>query len=144
VLFLQHPKAYKTAQKEVDEVIGRGPFTYEHMSKIPYITACIRESLRLYPTAAAFSVKPNSKDPKDYPIYLGRERYEVQYGQPLSLILTRIHRDPAVWGEDAEEFKPERMLDDQFNKLPPNAWKVSCTTRIGCSLLILHSHLVTE
>jgi len=131
VLFLQHPKAYKAAQKEVDDVIGRGPVTYEHMSRIPYITACIRESLRLYPTAAAFSVKPNSKDPKDYPIYIGRERYEVQYGQPLGLILPRVHRDPAVWGEDAEEFKPERMLDEQFNKLPPNAWKVSRKIRIS-------------
>jgi cytochrome P450/NADPH-cytochrome P450 reductase len=136
VLFLQHPKAYKAAQKEVDDVIGRGPVTYEHMSRIPYITACIRESLRLYPTAAAFSLKPNSNDPKDYPIYIGRERYEVQYGQPLALILPRVHRDPAIWGEDAEEFKPERMLDEQFNKLPPNAWKVSRAIRIGCSLLI--------
>jgi hypothetical protein len=27
-------------------------------------------------------------------------------------------RDPAVWGEDAQEFKPERMLDGKFEALP--------------------------
>ena len=123
-LFLQNPRAYKTAQKEVDEVIGKSAVTYEHLSKIPYVTACLRECLRLYPTAPAFSVMPLEKDPQKYPIYIGRERYEVQYGQSLGIVLPRAHRDPTVWGEDAGDFKPERMLDEQFNKLPPNAWKV--------------------
>ena len=27
-------------------------------------------------------------------------------------------RDPAVWGEDAGEFKPDRMLDGRFESLP--------------------------
>ena len=148
MLFLQNPRAYKTAQQEVDEVVGKGAISYEHMSKIPYITACIRECLRLYPTAPGFQVKPLEKDPKKYPIYIGKEKYEVQYGQPLGVVLPRIHRDPAVWGEDAEEFKPERMLDEQFNKLPPNAWKVcrqiSFFCRVLACALIRHSHLVME
>lgn len=32
-------------------------------------------------------------------------------------------RDPKVYGEDAEDFKPESMLGDAFNKLPKSAWK---------------------
>jgi hypothetical protein len=27
-------------------------------------------------------------------------------------------KDPGVWGEDAEDFKPERMLDGKFEALP--------------------------
>jgi cytochrome P450/NADPH-cytochrome P450 reductase len=124
MLFLQNPAKYRKAQMEVDSVIGTGAITYEHMSKIPYITACLRETLRLFPTAPGFQVKPISKDPKEYPIFIGKERWEIPYGLPIGVILPRIHRDPAVWGEDAEEFEPERMLDEKFNKLPPNAWKV--------------------
>ncbi|KAF7346798.1 Fatty acid hydroxylase [Mycena sanguinolenta] len=39
------------------------------------------------------------------------------------LIAWELHRDPAVWGDDAEEFRPERMLDGKFEALPPNAWQ---------------------
>jgi len=37
-----------------------------------------------------------------------------------------------VYGEDALEFKPERMLDEQFNKLPPGAWKPFGNGSRGC------------
>jgi cytochrome P450 / NADPH-cytochrome P450 reductase len=36
---LRHPAAYRKAQQEVDDVIGVGPITPAHISKLPYITA---------------------------------------------------------------------------------------------------------
>jgi cytochrome P450/NADPH-cytochrome P450 reductase len=57
---LSNPEAMQKAQKEVDQVVGRAPITYQHISKLPYIEAVLRESLRLSPTAPAFSVKPLS------------------------------------------------------------------------------------
>lgn len=50
-------------------------------------------------------------------------QYPVSKGEPCAVFLARAHLDPAVWGDDALEFKPERMLDEPFNKLPKNAWK---------------------
>jgi cytochrome P450/NADPH-cytochrome P450 reductase len=87
------------------------------LSKLPYINAVLRETLRLQPTAPAFSVHPNNEVDT-----IGGE-YTVFRGEPIFALLPKIHRDPAVYGEDANEFKPERMLDENFNKLPPNAWK---------------------
>lgn len=36
---LKNPEAYQKAQREVDEVVGKGPINVEHLSKMPYITA---------------------------------------------------------------------------------------------------------
>jgi cytochrome P450/NADPH-cytochrome P450 reductase len=126
---LKNPSAYQAAQRHVDEVVGRGPITADHMSKLPYIEACLRETLRLNPTAPSFQVKPLDSDG---PIYLAGGKYEVKKGQPIFAFLPSIHRDPAVWGSDADEFKPERMLDEPFSKLPKNAWKPFGNGMRGC------------
>jgi len=117
---LKHPSVYQAAQKEVDQVVGTGPVNVEHMSQLPYITACLRETLRLKPTAPGFTLIPRPE--ARGPILLGG-KYEIQQGTPVFCILEKIHQDPAVWGDDANEFKPERMLDEPFSKLPKNAWK---------------------
>ena len=122
-LFLQNPKAMKKAQEEVDQVLGTERIEFRHLDKLPYIRSCLREALRLYPTAPAFQVKPISTDDKDFPMYIGKDRYEVRKGDNLTAVLPVLHRDPVVYGEDAMEFKPERMSDELFAKLPPNSWK---------------------
>jgi cytochrome P450 / NADPH-cytochrome P450 reductase len=48
----------------------------------------------------------------------------------MLVLLPTVQRDPAVFGDDAEEFKPERMTGGNFGKLPSNAWKVSKTLRL--------------
>jgi cytochrome P450/NADPH-cytochrome P450 reductase len=121
---LKSPQAYRAAQKEVDEVCGKGPITVDHMPKLKYIAAVLRETLRLNPTASAFTVQSNGD--KDF-VLAGK--YKISKDEPLILMLTQIQRDPKVFGEDAHQFKPERMLEGNFEKLPKNAWKVS-----SCSL----------
>lgn len=50
-------------------------------------------------------------------------KYKVSSSEGFALCIKKAHLDPAVFGEDVMEFKPERMLDEPFNKLPKNAWK---------------------
>ncbi|KAH0341842.1 putative P450 monooxygenase, partial [Aureobasidium melanogenum] len=113
---LNNPEAYSAAQKEVDEVVGKEKLTMEHLSKLPYITACLRETLRLHPTAPGFALTAKSDQ------VLGG-KYPVKKGEVCLAVLPLIHRDPKVYGDDSEDFKPERMLDESFNKLPPHSWK---------------------
>ncbi|KAL7623677.1 hypothetical protein AAE478_005229 [Parahypoxylon ruwenzoriense] len=113
---LKHPEAYRKAQQEVDTVIGKGPITVDHMSKLPYIAAIMRETLRIDAPISLYSVTP-----KEDTLLAGK--YPVYKDEPMSLFLKKMHVDPAVYGDDAQEFKPERMLDEPFNKLPKNAWK---------------------
>lgn len=53
-------------------------------------------------------------------------KYFIPKEHRLTLLLAKSHLDPSVYGDDAGEFKPERMTDDNFarlNKEYPNAWK---------------------
>jgi len=97
------------------------------LSKLPYINACLRETLRLHPTAPGFALTA-----KEDQVLGGR--YRVKKGDVCVAVLPLIHRDAAVYGEDAEAFKPERMLDEPFGKLPPHSWKVRQATE---SLVLL-------
>lgn len=53
-------------------------------------------------------------------------RYFVPKAERVLLLLAKSHLDPSVYGDDASEFKPERMLDESFANITkefPNSWK---------------------
>ncbi|XP_053553448.1 cholesterol 24-hydroxylase [Bombina bombina] len=54
----RHPEILRKAQDEIDEVIGsKRDIEYEDLSKLPYLTQVLKETLRLYPTAPGTSRK---------------------------------------------------------------------------------------
>ncbi|KAK1223348.1 hypothetical protein PQX77_013780 [Marasmius sp. AFHP31] len=116
---IKNPQTMRKLQAEVDEVLGGEPAQFQDLSKMPYLTAVMRETLRLAPTAPARAVTAL----EDTTLLNGK--YFVKAGTPLTILTWNMHRDPAVWGEDANEFRPERMMDGKFEALPPNAWQPS-------------------
>ncbi|KAM0326101.1 hypothetical protein ACHAQA_006694 [Verticillium albo-atrum] len=111
--------AYYKAQKEIDEAIGKGTIRVEHMSKLPYMNGVLREALRVNATIPLFSVEAREDT------LLGG-KYAVSQGEVILNVLAKSHLDPLVYGDDAHEFKPERMLDAEFEKRGrqfPNCWK---------------------
>ncbi|RFU78314.1 cytochrome p450 [Trichoderma arundinaceum] len=122
---LANPRTMEKARQEVDEVSGGEPITVQHLSKLPYLTAVLKETLRLQPTAPGFILSA----PKDEVI---GGKYLIPANVPVAVLLHIVHMDKAVYGDDATEFKPERMLDENFNKLPPNSWKPFGNGMRGC------------
>ncbi|KAM0341685.1 hypothetical protein ACHAPU_009933 [Fusarium lateritium] len=122
---LENPWTIEKARAEIDEVVGESNLTIDHLARMPYINMIIRETLRLMPTAPGFYVTPYKDD------VIGG-KYHIDANQGLFCFLHLIHRDPEVWGPDAEDFKPERMNDEFFNKLPKNAWKPFGNGMRGC------------
>lgn len=114
---LKNPDVIRKLRDEIDAVIGEGQPKYEHLSKLPYLTAIVRETLRLQPPASTRGVKAIEDT------VVGDGKYAIKAGAPFLIQTWVAMRDPALWGEDVLEFKPERMLDGKFEALPPNAWQ---------------------
>ncbi|KAL7929694.1 cytochrome P450 [Trichoderma chlorosporum] len=122
---LANPQTMEKARQEVDEVSQGSPITVEHLPKLLYVNAALKETLRLQPTAPGFILSA-SKDE-----VIGG-KYLIPANVPIGVLLHMVHQDKAVYGEDVAEFKPERMLDENFNKLPPNSWKPFGNGMRGC------------
>ncbi|CAF3529240.1 unnamed protein product [Fusarium graminearum] len=122
---LENPHTLEKARAEVDEVVGDQALNVDHLTKMPYVNMILRETLRLMPTAPGFYVTPHKDE-----IIGGK--YAVPANESLFCFLHLIHRDPKVWGADAEEFRPERMADEFFEALPKNAWKPFGNGMRGC------------
>lgn len=120
---LKTESAYRAAQEEVDRVVGRSPVRVEHVKKLDYLGAVLRETLRLTPTAPAMTKKANPEFQGKATFCKGR--YAIEPSDRIVALLGATQRDPKIYGNDANEFKPERMLGENFKKLPSAAWKVS-------------------
>ena len=120
---LRNPDTYEKAQAEVDAVVGRQKLTLDHISKLPYVTGVIRETLRINPTGSAFSLRAHPTLNHENPVTLGG-RYVFDRRFPIFVLTAAAHSDPEVWGSDASKFEPERMMGEAFEALPKNAWKV--------------------
>jgi cytochrome P450/NADPH-cytochrome P450 reductase len=113
---LKHPEKLHKAQLQVDEVVGNGVLKLEHLAKLDYIDACIKETLRMSAPIAAWSVSPKEDTLLD-------GKYKVTNDMNIQVNVKGLHRDRTVWGDDVEVFRPERFLNGGFQALPPNSWK---------------------
>lgn len=104
---MKNPAFLARAQAEVDRVLGsdltRHP-TYEEIHSLDFIQMVLEETLRLWPTAPAFT-----RGPRHAPGEVIGGKYFIPHGEGCQIVLTAVHRDRRVWGDDAEEFNPERF-----------------------------------
>nr|GAT53741.1 cytochrome P450 monooxygenase [Mycena chlorophos] len=115
--FTMYPDIYRRACAETLAQIGptRRP-TYEDVKELNFLRAVINETMRLYPSVP-FNVRENiqattwpSPDPSDpRPLY-------IPAGSKLAYSVFMMHRRKDLWGPDAEEFDPDRFLDDRVKK----------------------------
>ncbi|MCY8622007.1 bifunctional P-450/NADPH--P450 reductase [Bacillus spizizenii] len=111
---LKHPDKLKKAYEEVDRVLRGAAPTYKQVLELKYIRMILNESLRLWPTAPAFSLYP-----KEDTVIGGK--YMITTQDRISVLIPQLHRDQDAWGEDAEEFRPERF--EHQDQVPHHAYK---------------------
>ena len=129
VNLLKNPASLQAAQAEVDTVVGQGKIKLNHLKDFKYLNAVLREALRLNPTAPAFVRQIRPENPEAQPSLGG---YAINRDWKVVALISKSGRDAEVYGEDANEFHPERMLDGKFESLPKSAWKPFGTGPRAC------------
>jgi cytochrome P450/NADPH-cytochrome P450 reductase len=125
---LTHPDTFQRAQKEIDEAVGTGAINLEDLNKLPYLNGVLRETLRLSAPIPRYSIHALEDT-------LLAGKYPVKKEETITLLLAKAQTDPRVFGDDAKEFKPERMMDANFQRIMrefPNAWKPFGNGARGC------------
>ncbi|KAH9611213.1 hypothetical protein KSS87_011963 [Heliosperma pusillum] len=105
---LKHPKIMRNVQEELDETVGlNGTVEEAHITKLKYLNAVMKETLRLHPPIPLLVPRRSSKATT-----LGG--YNVQKNSMVFINTWAIHRDPMLW-EAPLEFQPERFLSSSEN-----------------------------
>eukprot|EP00747_Dinoflagellata_sp_TGD_P091089 gnl/TRDRNA2_/TRDRNA2_164938_c1_seq1.p1 gnl/TRDRNA2_/TRDRNA2_164938_c1~~gnl/TRDRNA2_/TRDRNA2_164938_c1_seq1.p1 ORF type:complete len:711 (+),score=126.19 gnl/TRDRNA2_/TRDRNA2_164938_c1_seq1:37-2169(+) len=114
-MLLTNRESLAQCQAEVREVLGdRLVPTYQDIPNLRYIRRCIDETMRLYPQPPVYTRRALVEE--KVPTSDGRI-WTIPAGQDILLSIYNMHRNPAVWGDDAGEFKPMRF--GPLDKPPP-------------------------
>ncbi|KAH9173529.1 cytochrome P450 [Lactarius sanguifluus] len=116
----KHPEAQVRIREEIALVRARAAgeeFTIADLDSMAYTLATLKESMRLDPIIW-FTARVASRDdilPLAFPITTksGKQitSIPIEKGTPIDISLVVYNRLPDVWGEDADEWNPERFLD---------------------------------
>ncbi|KAF5857346.1 hypothetical protein ETB97_005925 [Aspergillus alliaceus] len=114
-LLLKSPGAAKKLREEIDTFAAAGklsnPATFEQARQMPYLQACIKEALRVHPAAGRSFLRVVPPE---------GQTIAGQYfpsGAMVGVNPWVVHYNPDVFGRDAAEFRPERWLDLDKEKL---------------------------
>lgn len=106
----KNPKVYKKLQQEIDDYYEKNhlsqPISYKQTSTLPYLKAVIAEATRILPSILY-------QLPREAPAGGMRvDGHFVPAGTTIGISPIAQNRDKKIWGDDANEFRPERWLED--------------------------------
>ncbi|KAK0192825.1 cytochrome P450 monooxygenase [Armillaria mellea] len=101
----RNPHIQAKLHKELDEQLNDSVSTADEVKNLPYLDACINEGLRLHSTSALGlpRIVPEGG--------MTVHGHHFPEGAILSVPSYTIHRDPEVWGDEIEEYRPERWFE---------------------------------
>ncbi|XP_073499634.1 cytochrome P450 4B1-like [Phyllobates terribilis] len=111
----KYPKHQKKCREEIREVLGDRPTVdWEDLSKLPYTTMCIKESMRLYPPVPG--IARELKEPITF--FDGRS---LPKGTQVFLSMFCLNRSPSMW-DNPEAFDPLRFSPDNSSDRHSHAY----------------------
>jgi len=110
-----NPQCQDRVFDELHDIFGASdrPCSFDDLSYMKYLEYCMKETLRLYPSAPSFG-RQISKDMK-----LGK--YMIPAGCDLKIMAYGLHRNPRIY-PNPNEYNPERFFPDQCADRHPYAF----------------------
>lgn len=109
---IANPQVYLKLQAELDTIPTTSELLPDAAAKeLPYLQACIKEGMRVFPPVTGLF---NKRVPAGGDTIHGKF---VPEGTEIAYAAWDFYKDPAIFGEDAEIFRPERWLDADGEKL---------------------------
>ncbi|MBK5233144.1 MAG: cytochrome P450 [Thermoleophilia bacterium] len=108
-----NPGARDRLLEEVDTNIGDRVPTMDDMELLPWTRAAIEEAMRITPPVWTVGRKALADD------VIGG--YDVPAGSGVMVLITMIHRDPAIW-PNPEGYDPSRFLPENVKSRPRHAY----------------------
>ncbi|CAL5017498.1 unnamed protein product [Urochloa decumbens] len=102
---MRHREVMAKLQAEVRSSLPKGQeaITEDNLTRMPYLKAVIKETLRLHPPSPLLLPHQSLEDCEI-------DGYMVPAGMTVFVNVWAIGRDPSLW-DDAEEYIPERFLN---------------------------------
>lgn len=118
----RYPMVCQRIRAEIEKFNGRAPELPE-LQNLRYVKAVINEALRLYPivpqngkTAEQDTTIPRGGgETEDLPLFVSK-------GDLVAWDVYSMHRRKDIYGDDAEDFRPERWLDAENEKPLRPGW----------------------
>ncbi|KAH6839614.1 cytochrome P450 [Chaetomium sp. MPI-CAGE-AT-0009] len=118
---LSHPRVYAALQAEVDAAVADGTappapavISEAGARRLPYLQACIKEGMRVHaPAGSPFPKKV--PDGGDTVVVDGKPVF-LPGGTNVNVAMFALQLNKGIFGEDAEEFRPERWLLEKDEK----------------------------
>ncbi|XP_064648895.1 cytochrome P450 4F1-like [Lineus longissimus] len=104
------PEHQEQCRMEINEILRHrdtDDVMWNDLTKLKYVTMCIKESMRMHTTVPIIS-RFASKD-------LEVEGHVIPKDMLINILLFRLHMHPGVWG-DPEVYRPDRFLPDEVSK----------------------------
>ena len=111
-----NPAAYRTLQAEIDDAAAAksapldSVISADRASSLPFLQACIKETMRMWPPAQTFMAKISDADD----VVCG---LRVPAGTQVGWAALAVMRDSEIFGADADMFEPRRWVDVKEQKL---------------------------
>ncbi|XP_035661541.1 cytochrome P450 2U1-like [Branchiostoma floridae] len=101
-----NPDVQNKVHEELDAVVGESLPALSHRSQLPYVNACLLETMRIR-TIVPLASHATTQEVKV-------QGYDIPKGTQVMMNMYSLHMDPAYW-PDPDRFDPERFLDAEGN-----------------------------